>query len=196
MPTTKHTPVSLRNMFTISEMDARQVNRYEVFKNFVERFVKQTENKTLNKSHFVYPRPPRDKGGWCGNRPAIRFVSFTRPEKGPFSLPPQRKQYKQRMLCKGCFSSFPLCNRCLTRVAWPIPTVVRIRDPMRCFPACLWKKISSRVSEAVFSVSAIYFWWSNFSRRVYDEATRTLYTCIHVVYMYTHCMRIHVYVCT
>ena len=46
-------------------------------KKFVERFDKQTENKTLNKSHFVYPRPPRDKGGWCGNRPAIRFVSFS-----------------------------------------------------------------------------------------------------------------------
>ena len=31
MPATKHKPVSLRNMFTISEMYARQVNRYEVF---------------------------------------------------------------------------------------------------------------------------------------------------------------------
>ena len=64
------------------------------------------------------------------------------------------------------------------------------------FPRLLVEKNQQPCERSCFFGVCNLFLVIKFSRRVYDEATRTLYTCIHVVYMYTHCMRIHVYVCT
>ena len=105
MPTTKHTPVSLRNMFTISEMDARQVNRYEVFKKICGE-VCQTNWKQNSEQISFCISAPASRQGWVVWEPSCNSIcEFYPPRKRALFL----SHPKGNKTSNGCRARVACC---------------------------------------------------------------------------------------